>query len=152
MIMMLKFIVAVALMFNSALLLAQSSKQVKWSFTATKKGDFYEVRCKATIGTDYHLYAQNAGNGVGKPTAFKFNKNPLLTLQGGVIEKGKLITAKESLGKKMVSVRYYANTVEFIQLVKAKTTTNISGNVSYMVCNASSCLPPSATSFDIALQ
>ncbi len=150
--MMLKYIIAVVLMCNSVLLFAQSSKQVKWSFTATKKGDMYEVRCKATVSTDYHLYAQNAGSGVGKPTAFKFNKNPLLTLQGSVTEKGKLITAKESLGKKTVSVRYYANTVEFVQLVKAKTTTNISGNVSYMVCNASSCLPPSTTSFDIELQ
>jgi hypothetical protein len=149
---MLKNILVVMLMFTSVALFAQSSKQVKWTFTATKKGALYEVKCKATVGEGYHLYAQNAGNGVGKPTTFKFNKNPLVSLQGTVTEKGKLINAKETLGTKKVSVRYYSNTVEFTQLVKAKAATNLSGNISYMVCNDSSCLPPSTTSFDIALQ
>lgn len=132
--------------------IAQSSKQVKWSFAAVKKGADYKVTATAVVNGAYHLYAQDAGGGVGLPTKFKFNKNPLLTLVGTVAEGGKLITAKENLGdKKTVTVRYYKGTVTFTQTVKAKVASNLSGNVTYMVCNDTGCLPPSTTSFDIKL-
>jgi hypothetical protein len=134
--------------FNS---IAQSSKQVKWTFTAVKKGAEYEVKATAVVGAAYHIYAQDAGSGVGLPTKFKFNKNPLLTLNGAVAEKGKLIIGKEKIGKTTVNIRYYNGTVTFVQMVKAKASSNLSGNVSYMVCNDSGCLPPSTTSFDIKL-
>ena len=132
--------------------MAQSSKQVKWTFTAVKKGDQYEVKATAVVNSAYHIYAQDAGGGVGLPTKFKFNKNPLLTLVGTVKEGGKLISAKENLGdKKTVTVRYYKGTVTFTQMLKAKVSSNLSGNVTYMVCNETGCLPPSTTSFDIKL-
>jgi hypothetical protein len=147
-----KFFNILIALFISTSLIAQSSKQVKWTFTATKKGEFYEVKATAVVSSNYHIYAQDAGGGVGLPTKFKFNKNPLLSLNGSVSEKGKLITAKENLGAgKTVNVRYYAGTVTFTQLVKAKVSTNLSGNVNYMVCNNTGCLPPSTTSFDIKL-
>lgn len=143
----------VVIVLFTANLFAQSSKQVKWVFSATKKtAGLYEIRLKASIGGNYHIYAQNAGGGVGLPTKFKFNKNPLLTLDGNVSEKGKLIEGKETIGKSSVTVRYYNGVVEFVQVVKAKAATNISGNVQYMVCNNSGCLPPSTTSFDIELK
>ena len=113
---------------------------------------WHKVTATAVVNGAYHLYAQDAGGGVGLPTKFKFNKNPLLTLVGTVAEGGKLITAKENLGdKKTVTVRYYKGTVTFTQTVKAKVASNLSGNVTYMVCNDTGCLPPSTTSFDIKL-
>jgi hypothetical protein len=135
----------------SVLSIAQSSTKVKWTFTAVKKGDKYEVQLKAKIDNKYHLYSQQAGSGMGLPTKINFNKNPLLSLDGKIKEVGKLITAKEKVGTETVSTKYYANTVTFTQLVKPKTKTNISGNIKFMVCDDKSCLAPSTVSFDIDL-
>jgi hypothetical protein len=132
--------------------MAQSSKQITWTFSAVKKEGFYEIQFKATIKGDYHIYAQNAGNGVGKPTSFKFNKNPLLTIDGAVKETGKLIKSKDQLNGKTVTSNYYSGTVTFTQKVKIKSGTSLTGSISYMVCNKTGCLPPSTTSFDIEIK
>src|ERR1700709_1251420 len=78
------------------LLLAQSSKEVNWTYTAKKIADkTYEVHMTATVGGDYHLYAQDAGGDGPIPTSFTFTKNPLYTLDGKVKETGKMVKKYE---------------------------------------------------------
>ncbi|WP_207514431.1 protein-disulfide reductase DsbD domain-containing protein [Longitalea luteola] len=136
----------------SAVSFAQSSTQVKWSFSSKKIADkTYEVRVKATVNGDWHIYSQNVGVDGPIPTVFTFTKNPLLVVDGKVKEVGNLITKNEEVwgGK----VNYYEKTVEFIQTVKVKSAakTNLAGKVEYMVCNEEKCLPPSETTFSVAI-
>jgi thiol:disulfide interchange protein DsbD len=135
----------------SAVSLAQSSKEVKWSFSSKKIADkTYEVVLTATVNGSWHIYSQNVGVDGPIPTAFTFTKNPLLVFDGVVKENGKLIKKNEEVWGG--EVRYYENKVEFIQKVKIKGgKTNLAGKVEYMVCNDEKCLPPAETTFSVAI-
>lgn len=135
----------------SAVSLAQSSKEVKWSFSSKKIADkTYEVVLTAVVNGNWHIYSQNVGVDGPIPTAFTFTKNPLLAFEGTVKENGKLIKKNEEVWGG--EVRYYENKVEFIQKVKIKGgKTNVAGKVEYMVCNEEKCLPPAETAFSIAI-
>jgi hypothetical protein len=129
--------------FTASLAMAQSSKQVTWTYTATKIADrTYEVHMTAAIGGDFHLYAQDAGGEGPIATAFTFTKSPLFSLAGTVKENGKVVQKFEDAWKH--NVRYYEKTVDFVQVVKLKSSakTNLSGKVEFMVCNDHECLPP----------
>src|ERR1700749_4425397 len=124
-------------------LMAQSSKEVNWSYSAKKIADkTYEVHMTATIGGDYHLYAQDAGGEGPIPTSFTFTKSPLFALDGNVKEKGQLVKKYESAWTH--DVKYYEKTVDFVQVVKLKSNvkTALAGKVEFMVCNDHECLPP----------
>lgn len=123
--------------------MAQSSKQVNWNYSAKKIADkTYEVHMTATIGGDYHLYAQDAGGDGPIPTAFTFTKSPLFVLDGAVKESGQLVKKFESAWNH--DVKYYEKTVDFVQVVKLKSNvkTSLAGKVEFMVCNDHECLPP----------
>ena len=122
---------------------AQSNKQVSWVWSAKKIGDrTYEVHMTATIGGDFHLYAQDAGGDGPIATSFTFSKSPLFILDGAVKENGKLVLKYEDAWKH--NVRYYERTVDFVQVVKLKSNvkTSLAGKVEFMVCNDHECLPP----------
>src|ERR1700761_4569023 len=82
---------------TGSLIMAQSSKEVSWSYSAKKVADkTYEVHMTATIGGNYHLYAQDAGGEGPIPTTFTFTKSPLMTLDGPVKEKGQMVKKNEA--------------------------------------------------------
>jgi hypothetical protein len=128
---------------SGTLAIAQSSKQVNWVYSAKKVADkTYEIHMTATIGGDYHLYAQDAGGDGPIPTTFSFTKSPLLALDGAVKEKGQIVKKFESAWNH--NVNYYEKTVDFVQVVKLKSNvkTTLAGKVEFMVCNDKECLPP----------
>ena len=132
------------------LMMAQSSKQVQWAYTAKKVDNkTFEVHMTATISGDYHLYAQDAGGEGPIPTSFTFSKNPLLTLDGKVKEVGNQVKKFESAWSH--DVKYYEKNVDFVQLVKLKgnAKTSLAGKVEFMVCNEQKCLPPSAVDIKV---
>jgi thiol:disulfide interchange protein DsbD len=123
--------------------MAQSNKQVNWTWSAKKIADrTYEVHMTATIGGDFHLYAQDAGGEGPIATSFTFSKSPFFILNGIVKENGKLVQKYEEAWKH--NVRYYERTVDFVQVVKLKSDvkTYLAGKVEFMVCNDHECLPP----------
>jgi thiol:disulfide interchange protein DsbD len=137
------FLLAVSTVF------AQSTKQVKWTWSAKKIADkTYEVHLSATIGGDYHMYAQNGGDGPVS-TSFTFTKNPLLVLTGKPKEVGKMTKKFEDAFKS--EVRYYEKEVDFVQVVKLKgnAKTSLAGKVEFMVCNDRQCLPPATVDFSV---
>ena len=138
-----------SLLFSVALS-AQSSSQVKWVYTAKKIADkTYEVHMTANVGGGWHIYSQNVGVDGPIPTAFTFAKNPLLAFDGKIKEVGKVIKKNEEVWGG--EVRYYENSVEFVQKVKVKGTakTKVAGKVAFMVCNDEKCLPPSEVDFSV---
>jgi thiol:disulfide interchange protein DsbD len=128
-----------------------SATQVQWTTTAKKiSAKVYEVHMAAKIGSGWHLYSQNAGDGPVS-TSFTFTANPLAAATGKVKEVGKKITVFEQAFKSNVS--YYQNSVEFVQVVtlKSPVKTNFAGKVEFMVCNDHECLPPTEVPFSVEL-
>jgi len=131
---------------------AQMKNPVKWTFEATKKtADTYEVTITAAVEKPWHIYSQNTGADGPIPTKITFKTNPLLSITGKAIEKGKLEKFYDKNFK--TNVLYYANSVVFVQTVKIKGSakTSLTGTVDYMVCDDEQCLPPKKQSFDIKL-
>jgi thiol:disulfide interchange protein DsbD len=143
-----RFLFFVSVIFSMAAA-AQSSKQVKWTYSSKKIADkTYEVHFMATINANWHLYSQNGGDGPIS-TNFTFTKNPLLATSGAVKEVGTMKKVYEQAFKS--EVRYYENSVDFVQTVKMKSTakTNLAGKVEFMVCNDHECLPPADLDFSV---
>ena len=130
---------------------AQSDREVEWVFTSKKIADkTYEVRMTANINGDYHIYAQDGGDGPVS-TTFNFKKSPLLVLDDKVKEIGKLKNVYEDAFKSQV--KYFEETVTFVQVVKLKgnAKTNLAGSVEFMVCNDHECLPPATVNFRVSI-
>lgn len=144
-----KIFTAVVLLMFTGMVNAQINNPVIWSYSAKKIGDkTYEVHMTATITGNWHLYAQDAGEGP-EPTTFSFTKNPLITFDGKVKEVGKM---EKSYDKNFNSVlKYYANKVDFVQKIKVRSSaaTVVKGIVNFMVCNDRQCLPPRDVPFSI---
>ena len=137
-----KLLVALCLFALPVLALAQEENPVKWAFSSKKvNATTYEVIATATIEKGWHVYAQEAGEGP-IPTTFKFAKNPLVATTGKVKEVGKM---HKAFDKNFDSeLKYYENTVSFVQTVtvKGKAATKLKGSVEFMVCDDHQCLPP----------
>jgi len=130
---------------------AQMENPVKWNYTANKVADkTYELHITATIDGNWHLYAQDAGEGP-EPTSFSFAVNPLIKLDGKVKESGKLEKSYDPNFKS--TLKFYSNTVDFIQKVKVKSSasTVVKGTLTFMVCNDRKCLPPKEVPFSIKI-
>ena len=140
-----------SVLFITHLAVAQSNKQVKWSYTTKKISEtVYEVHMTATINGNWHMYSQDGGEGPFS-TTFTFTKNPLINLDGKVKEIGKVKKTYEEAFKS--DVRYYEKTVNFVQTIKLRgnVKTNVAGKVEFMVCNDSQCLPPSEVEFSLSI-
>src|SRR5258707_15785814 len=110
---------------TGSLAMAQSSKQVTWTTSAKKlNAQTYEVHMTATVGGDFHIYAQHPGGDGPIPTTFKFTKNPLVIPAGTVKEVGKVVKKFESAWG--FAVMYYEKTVDFVVTVKTKSNAKTS--------------------------
>ncbi len=127
---------------------------VQWSFTAKKIAqNKYEVRMTASLLKGWHIYSQKTPDGGPEPTKITFLPGALVKIAAGIPkETGTLIKKMDnSFG---VNVFYYSGKVDFVQTVTVKgpVKTNISGDINYMVCDDSKCLPPTSVKFNILLK
>ena len=140
-----KLILAVLTFFFFATAFAQMENPVKWTYSVKKiKGDVYELHMTAAIGAKWHLYAQEAGEGP-IPTTISFIKNPIIKLDGKVIEIGKLEKEFDKTFKS--TLMFYSKNVDCVQKLKLKSSvsTSIKGRIDYMTCNESRCIPNNVT-------
>jgi thiol:disulfide interchange protein DsbD len=148
-----KKILLVTVILLAAFISKAQLSPVTWVFTAKKTGDkMYEVTAKATIQNKWHLYSQTQpDDAIVSPTSFKFKPNPLLSLDGKVMETGKMEKfTDKTLG---VSANQYSKTVIFTQKIKlkAKAKTNLTGSVEYQTCDDEKCLPPKTVNFTFSI-
>jgi thiol:disulfide interchange protein DsbD len=144
-----KFILVILLLMFTALVNAQISNPVKWTHTAVKIADkIYELHLTASIDGNWHMYAQDAGEGP-EPTTINFTPNPLVSFDGKVKEVGKLEKLYEKYFKSVS--KYYETKVDFVQKIKVKSSiaTVVKGKITYVVCNDRQCLPPKEVPFSI---
>jgi hypothetical protein len=127
---------------------AQILNPVKFNYSVVKKGkDTYEVHIKTILDPKWHIYSVNNPEGGAEATEVKVKEG---TAIGKTKEIGTMKTVYEKEFK--VDQKFYETTVDFIQVVKVKPgTKNISGSISYMVCNDSRCLPPKEVEFKIKI-
>jgi len=127
---------------------------VSWTFTAKKISDkTYELHLTATMQSGWHLFSQvQPEDAVAIPTGFKLNSNPLVTLDGKIKEVGKMEKFHDA--KLDISANQYAEKVDFVQVVKLKSSvkTSITGSVEYQTCDDKKCLPPKTVTFSIPVK
>jgi hypothetical protein len=127
---------------------------VSWTFTAKRISDkTYELHLTATMQSGWHLFSQvQPEDAVAIPTGFKLNTNPLVTLDGKIKEVGKMEKFHDA--KLDISANQYAEKVDFVQVVKLKSSvkTSITGSVEYQTCDDKKCLPPKTVTFSIPVK
>ena len=126
---------------------------VDWVFSSKKTGENeYEISAKAKIEEHWHLYSSKLESEDGPvATEFLVKKSDNLELIGGIEERGKKINEFDPNFE--MNLDYYANNVEFVQKIKVKDASKPAlGEVYFMVCDESKCLPPSAVEFKIDLK
>lgn len=121
---------------------AQIHDPVKWFFSAEKTSDgFTEITLKASIEDKWHLYSQDIPEGGPRPTFFDFFKAEQFTTEG-VVREGKPI---EEFDKNFdMTLKYYGHEAVFKQKIRVNTNDafQLKGELEYMVCDDSQCLPP----------
>ncbi len=127
---------------------SQIHDPVKWSTSVEKISDSeYDLVVKATIEAKWHLYSQNVPENGPIATSFLFEKNPNFELIGKPSEE-KGHTVHDPVFD--MQIKYFENKATFKQRIKISTqnAVKIIGEVEFMVCDDSSCLPP--TVIDLA--
>jgi thiol:disulfide interchange protein DsbD len=104
-----------------------------------------------TIDEGWHLYSQKTPANSGPiPVTVKINKKKGLKLIGKCEEK---LVPQEIFDVNFDSKVYlFENSYLASQIIKLKNTNQIIGNVQYMVCNDTQCLPPIEVPFEIIIK
>ncbi|MDO9276011.1 MAG: protein-disulfide reductase DsbD family protein, partial [Lutibacter sp.] len=115
---------------------------VKWSTSVEKISDTeYNLLVTATIEAKWHLYSQNVPADGPIPTSFSFKTSQDFKLIGKTTEE-KGHTVHDPVFD--MEIKYFENKATFKQRVKVSNQNafKILGEVEFMVCDDSSCLPP----------
>ena len=127
---------------------AQILEPVKWEFNTKKVSDCqYELLFKARIDKDWHLYGQKSyGEDGPVPTSFTFLRNGSFAFIGNVIE-GELIRKFEPVWD--LELQFFEGEAVFKQKIRVQTDKqiDIQGEVEFMICSESQCLPPATVDF-----
>jgi thiol:disulfide interchange protein len=129
---------------------SQMVNPVKWNFSANKLSDGnIELVLKADLEGDWHMYGQKTyGDDGPRPTSFVFIKNPNYDTVGKTTES-KLVKKFEPIWN--VELDFFEHEAVFKQIIKVKSDTAfvVKGSLEYMVCNETSCMPPTPVEFSI---
>lgn len=140
-----KKIIIIILLLFSASMFAQMYNPVKWSTSVEKVSDKeYILKAQAVIQSGWHLYGQYIEEGGPSRTAFIFkNAGKKFELIGKTTEeKGHEVVDKIFDMK----IKYFEDKALFTQKIKftSNEISNIDGEVEFMVCDDSNCLPPTS--------
>ncbi|CAG5076518.1 hypothetical protein [Parvicella tangerina] len=126
----------------------QEGELIHWE--AIREGDF--IVMKAWLNTDWNTYSVHNTNFLGPlPTLISFEKNEHYELVGEIEEEG----LKTKFDQESESdIGYFKNLAIFKQKIKPISGEEfvLKGNVNYMICNATKCLPPADYSFELAIK
>ena len=120
---------------------AQILKPIKWSTSVKKISETeYELIATATIDSGWHLYSQNVPEDGPIPTTFTFKSNSNYAKKGNTKE-GEGHTINDPVFN--MKIKFFENTSSFKQKIKIlNSIKTINGEVEFMVCNDTQCLPP----------
>ena len=125
---------------------AQIFNPVSWDFSYTQISDTeVDLHFKAAIDDGWYVYSQFTGDGP-VPTEFTFENSDLYALSGDVTE-GKPIEQFDPNFDAVLT--YFKNEAVFTQRVIINSSEDfvLKGDVYFMTCDNSQCLPPEAVDF-----
>jgi len=132
---------------------AQILDPVTYTTSVEKISDTdYNLVIKATIEPSWHLYSQNVPEDGPIPTAFTFkNDNNKFQLLGDATE-GKGHTIDDPIFN--MRIKFFENTATFKQHIRLLTNDKIDivGEVEFMVCDDTQCLPPTYKDLHFSVQ
>ena len=145
------------LLFLSLIILSVSSfsqihDPVKWSTSVEKVSDTeYDLIVQATVEEGWHLYSQNVPEDGPIPTTFSFEKSEDYELVGSTSEE-EGHTIFDVVFE--MEIKYFENNATFKQRIKtsAENAVKIAGEVEFMVCDDTSCLPPTFVDLNFQIQ
>ena len=126
---------------------AQFLEPVKWSFSFDKiDEDTYHLVSNAKIDAGWHLYSQTIDEGGPIPTSFTFEEHDNVEYIGSVEESG---NAEEKFDPMFeMDVKWFSNEAKFTQVVDVRQfPCKINGELEFMVCDDTRCLPPEVVEF-----
>jgi hypothetical protein len=112
---------------------------VKWLTTYNSKKNILNFSAK--IDADWHLYATYVPepNEGPLPTLFSFTESKRYNLIDSIIQRDPITQYDKNFG---INLAYYENSAVFSQNIKPlKNKFKIEGNIKYMTCNDSRCIP-----------
>lgn len=128
--------------------LSVSQDQVDWNYMYNPRSTQIEIT--ATIANGWHLYSQHIDNEIGPiPTSFQFADNGSVKLIGSTVEPESI---KEYDPNFEGELNFFKDAVTFVQKVEVDRPTELTGVVTYMVCNDVMCLPPVDELFKIEVK
>lgn len=135
-------------------LTAQVLKPVKWQFNAKKISEgIYDIECKATIDATWHLYDTKLPDGGPLSTSFNLDEDETTGIELTGEFKATSEPEKEHSQAFDMDLRYFANTVTFVQRVKlTKPEAHLIGYVEFMACTGGQCTPPTEADFKFVLK
>ena len=125
---------------------AQIFDPVKWDFSQKKLSENeIELSFKANIDKGWYVYSQNAGEGPVS-TEFTFENSDKFILSGNVVEQDPLEEFDPNFD---AILRYFKNEAVFTQIIQVNSVEDfqINGEVYFMTCDSTQCLPPEALEF-----
>jgi thiol:disulfide interchange protein DsbD len=142
-----KLILSLFFLVVSFFLQSQIYNPVKWSYSQKDLGNNeVELQFTATIESGWHLYSTTIPEGGPIATAFDFFENENIQLVGGIFEPSTNLHKENDPNFDMV-LSWFENKATFTQKVKVLAETQIKGELTYMVCDDSKCLPPEYKEF-----
>ena len=144
-----KFLLAIILVFPT-LLFSQIFNPVEWEFSQEDiGGGKYELVFKASIEDGWYLYSQFVEDDGPLPTTFTFFESNSYELIG-TTQEGEPKQEYDPNFDMVLS--YFTNEAVFSQKVKAVSTdSKVDGELMFMVCDATQCLPPEYVDFSFTL-
>ena len=133
---------------------SQVLKPVKRQITFKKVSEgVYDIICKATIESGWHLYDTKLPENGPQPTVFIMDEDESSDIE--LVGEFKATTeAKVEKSEAFnMELKYFEETVTFVQRVKLKKDTGkLVGTVEYMACSGSQCIPPAEEEFEFELK
>ena len=126
---------------------AQILQPVKWSFDSKKiNNEEFDLILKAQMDKGWHIYGIDIPEGGPIPTSFKFNPSEEYELVGTLVTPAAIEKYDNAFE---MDLRYYDDNAQFKQRVKMKSGKpfKVSGELEYMSCDDSRCLPPEYVEF-----
>ncbi|MDR1718571.1 MAG: thioredoxin family protein [Dysgonamonadaceae bacterium] len=136
--------IASCLLLFCAQAFAQIIEPVSWTY---ELNDDSELLLKATIDDGWHLYDQNLPEGGPISTSFHFETVKGAELVGSVKPQSKPIVKQDDIFQ--MELRWFEHAVTFVQKFKLTDPAafEITGELTFMVCNDNTCLSPTTEDF-----
>ncbi len=148
--MKLRFIFSLILLIGLANFAIGQVDPVTWEYNVTYSGPVTSVHLNAKMKGDWAIYSQFTEPGGPIPTSFEFEQSNEFSLRGEVEEKSNPIRNYSDLFE--VNVLKFKDEAHFVQKIsKLAEYTTVRGNITYMVCDATKCLPPKTIPFEVKI-